>query len=172
MPKTLPFVRNPNSARARRDKTMLLPMPRATADELALRAHLALATMRAGVGSVRDAQTLTQTMILTGFIAEAGYGAATYEQLVVAEAAISAAFDRGRDTGEWRLDEGAASLFAAIVRPTMNNCARPRCGPSPKRANGSTASRQARRIDERTASWLEPVALVRQNRATALRQQN
>jgi hypothetical protein len=115
MPKTLPFVRNPNSARARRAKTMLLPMPSATADELALRVHLALATMRAGVGSVRDAQTLTQTMILTGYIAEAGYGAATYEQLVVTEAAISAAFDRGRDTGEWRLDEGAASVFAVIV---------------------------------------------------------
>jgi hypothetical protein len=28
---------------------------------------------------------------------------------------VSAAFDRGRDTGEWRLDEGAASQFAAIV---------------------------------------------------------
>jgi hypothetical protein len=94
---------------------MLLPMPRAAADELALRVHLALATMRAGVGSVCDAQTLTQTMILTGFIAEAGHGTATYEQLVVAETAISAAFDRGRDTGEWRLDEGAASLFAVIV---------------------------------------------------------
>jgi hypothetical protein len=89
---------------------MLLPMPRATADELALRVHLALATMRAGVGSVRNAQTLPQTMILTGFIAEAGYGAATYEQLVVAEAAISAAFDRGRDTGEWRLDEGTSTV--------------------------------------------------------------
>ncbi|MFL9936675.1 hypothetical protein P0D88_48705 [Paraburkholderia sp. RL18-103-BIB-C] len=115
MPKTLPFARHPNSARARRAKTMLLPMPRATADELALRVHLALATMWAGAGSVRDAQTLTQTMILTGFIAEGGYGAATYEQLVVAEAAMSAAFDRGRDTGEWRLDEGAASQLAAIV---------------------------------------------------------
>ncbi len=76
MPKTLPFARNPNSARARRAKTMLLPMPRATADELALRVPLALATMRAGVGSVRDAQTLTQTMILTGFIAEAAISTA------------------------------------------------------------------------------------------------
>ena len=59
MPKTLPFARNPNAARVRRAKTMLLPMPRATADELALRVHLALATMRAGAGSVHDAQTLT-----------------------------------------------------------------------------------------------------------------
>jgi hypothetical protein len=115
MPKTLHHARNVNAARARRTKTMLLPMPRATADELALRVHLALAAMRAGAGSVLDAQTLTQTMILAGFIAETGYGAATYEQLVVAEAAISAAFDRGSDTGEWRLDEGAASLFAVIV---------------------------------------------------------
>ncbi|WP_454829845.1 hypothetical protein [Paraburkholderia xenovorans] len=94
---------------------MLQPISRATADELALRVHLALAAMHADAGSVRDAQTLTQTMILTGFIAEARYGAATYEQLVVAEAAISAAFDRGSDTGEWKLDEDAASLFAVIV---------------------------------------------------------
>jgi hypothetical protein len=65
MPKTLPFARRPNSARARRAKTMLLPMPRATADDLALRVQLALATMWAGAGSARDAQTLTQTMILT-----------------------------------------------------------------------------------------------------------
>jgi len=115
MPRTLPFSRNTNAARARRAKTMLLPMPRATADELALRVHLALATMRDGTASVLDAQTLTQTMVLTGFIAEAGYGAAPYEQLVVAEAAISAAFDRGRDTGVWRLDDGAARLFAVIV---------------------------------------------------------
>ncbi|WP_346777702.1 hypothetical protein [Paraburkholderia aromaticivorans] len=56
---------------------MLLPKPRATAGELALRVHLAPATMRAGAGSARDVQTLTQTMILTGFLAETGYGAAT-----------------------------------------------------------------------------------------------
>lgn len=115
MPKPLPFSRNTNAARARRAKTMLLPMPRVTADELALRVHLALAMMRDGTGSVHDAQTLTQTMILTGFIAEAGYGTVTYEHLVVVEAAISATFDRGRDTGEWWLDDGAACLFAAIV---------------------------------------------------------
>ncbi|SEF13149.1 hypothetical protein SAMN02787142_7997 [Burkholderia sp. WP9] len=115
MPKTLPFAHSPNAARARRARTMLLPMSRTTADELALRIHLALAAMRAGAGSEHDAQTLTQTMILMGFIAEAGCGSATYEQPVVAEAVISAVFDRGRDTGEWRLDGEAADLFAGIV---------------------------------------------------------
>ena len=115
MPKASHFARNTNAARVRRTKTMLLPMPRASADEFALRVHLALATMRVGAGSVRDTQTLTQTMMLTGFMAAAGYGKVTAEQLLGAEVAISAAFDRGCDTGEWRLDDGAACLFAAIV---------------------------------------------------------
>jgi hypothetical protein len=115
MAKTVPFSRTTNAARAPRAKTMLLPMPRATSNELALRVHIALAALRNGAGSVRDAQTLTQTMILTGFLAESGYGCATDEQLGVADAAISAAFDRGRDTGEWRLDEKSFALFAVIV---------------------------------------------------------
>jgi hypothetical protein len=115
MAKTVSFSRSTNAARARRAKSMLLPMPRATADELALRVHLALAALRNGAGSVRDAQTLTQTMILTGFLVESGYGCTTYEQLVVAEAAIAAAFDRGRATGEWRLDGVSFALFAVIV---------------------------------------------------------
>lgn len=115
MQKTHRFARNTKAARGRRTKTMLLPMAQASADELALRVHLALAAMLAGVGSLREAQTLTQTMMLTGFVAAAGYGKVTPEQLVAAEAAISAAFDRGCDTGEWRLDDAAADLFAGIV---------------------------------------------------------
>ncbi|WP_236078647.1 hypothetical protein [Paraburkholderia domus] len=94
---------------------MLLPMPRASADDLALRVHLALAAMRAGAGGLRDAQTLTQTMMLAGFMAAAGYGAVTSEQLLGAQVAISAVFDRGCDTGEWWLDDDAAGLFAVIV---------------------------------------------------------
>jgi hypothetical protein len=115
MRKTHPSARNTNTARVQRTKTMLLPMPRASADELALRVHLALAAMRAGAGSLRDAQTLTQTMMLTGFMAAAGYGAVTSEELVGAQVAISAVFDRGCDTGEWWLDDDAAGLFAVIV---------------------------------------------------------
>jgi len=115
MPKTIPISRNTSAARARRVKAMLLPMPRATADELALRVHLALALMRAGSGSMTDAQTLTQTMILTGFLAEAGYGAARHEQLIAAEAAIAGSFDHGRETGRWELDDHGTHLFTAIV---------------------------------------------------------
>lgn len=48
-------------------------------------------------------------------MARAGYGEATFEQMRQAEADISAAFDRGGDTGEWHLDGQAAGRFDAIV---------------------------------------------------------
>lgn len=115
MAKPIPFSRSPQAARARRSKALLLPMPRHSADELSLQIHIALDAMRRGHGNAGAAQILTQTMILTGFLAEAGYEAATFEQLRSAEKAISAAFDRGRDSGEWTLDDEAFEQFATIV---------------------------------------------------------
>jgi hypothetical protein len=115
MAKTIPFRQSPQAARARKNRTLLLPLPQATSDELALRAHIALDAMRRGQGSVHAAQALTQAMILAGYLAEAGYGEATFEQMRQAESDISVAFDRGRDTGDWRLDGDAAGRFAVIV---------------------------------------------------------
>lgn len=60
---------------------MLLPIARQTADDLALRGHLALDALRRGGGSMSDAQTLTQVVLLTGFPAESGFGSMTDEQL-------------------------------------------------------------------------------------------
>lgn len=114
MAKTIPFNRSPQAARARRAKTLLLPMPRASADELSLQVHIALDTLRRGRGSVQAAQTMTQAMILAGLLAEAGYGTATFDQMQSAESAISEAFDRGRDTGAWILDEDGFAQFATI----------------------------------------------------------
>jgi hypothetical protein len=115
MAKTIPFTRNPQAARARRAKTLLLPMPRASADELSLQVHIALDALRRGCGNVQAAQTMTQAMILTGLLAEAGYGAATFDQMQSAESVISEAFDRGRDTGVWTLDGDGFAQFATIA---------------------------------------------------------
>ncbi|MEM5440595.1 hypothetical protein, partial [Paraburkholderia diazotrophica] len=68
-----------------------------------------------GMGNAGAAQTLCQAMILTGLLAEAGYGEATFEQMRDAEDVISAAFDRGRDSGVWSLDENGFRQFAVIV---------------------------------------------------------
>ncbi|CAG4926306.1 hypothetical protein [Paraburkholderia gardini] len=116
MAKTIPFPRNTQAAaRARRAKTLLLPMPRAAVDEISLQVHVALDALRRGCGTVHAAQTLTQAMILTGLLAEAGYGAATFEQMQQAEGILSAAFDRGRDTGVWMLDQDGFAQFAVIA---------------------------------------------------------
>ncbi|CAB3734242.1 hypothetical protein [Paraburkholderia rhynchosiae] len=115
MAQAIPFSRNTGAARARHAKVMLLPIARQTADDLALRAHLALDALRRGNGGMGDAQTLTQVMLLTGFLAESGFGAATGEQLSAAEREIAKVFDIGRDAGRWALDSAAFTLFAQIA---------------------------------------------------------
>ena len=109
------FSRNANAMRARHAKAMLLPVARQIADDLALRVHLALDTLRRGVGGMTEAQTLTQTMLLTRFLAEVGFGSTTGEELGAADRAISAVFDIGRETGEWKLDSPGVALFAKIA---------------------------------------------------------
>ncbi|MDE1182304.1 hypothetical protein [Paraburkholderia sp.] len=115
MAKTIPFSRNTRGAQARMAKTMLLPIPRRTADELALRAHVALDALRRGKGCIGDAQAMTQAMLLAVFLAELGYENVTAETLGDAERAIASTFDAGRESGEWRLDDTAVGLFAVIV---------------------------------------------------------
>ena len=115
MAQPIPLSRNTGAARARHAKAMLLPVARQTADDLALRVHLALDVLRRGAGSMTDAQTLTQIMLLTGFLAESGFGSATCDQLGAAERAVSAVFDTGRETGQWSLDSAGFALFASIA---------------------------------------------------------
>ncbi|MGY6123693.1 hypothetical protein ACW9YQ_34230 (plasmid) [Paraburkholderia strydomiana] len=90
-------------------------MPRAAADELSLQIHLALDAMRRAQGNASTAQTLCQAMILVGLLADLGYGDATAEQMRSAEKVISAAFDQGRDSGVWRLDDDGFMQFAIIA---------------------------------------------------------
>ncbi|PRX92240.1 MULTISPECIES: hypothetical protein [unclassified Paraburkholderia] len=115
MAQPIPLSRHTGAARARHAKAMLLPIPRQTADDLALRVHLALDALRRGAGSMSDAQTLTQIMLLTGFLAESGFGSVTGEQLGAAERAVSAVFDTGREAGKWELDDTGFALFATIA---------------------------------------------------------
>lgn len=115
MAKTIPFPGGNQAARARQAKALLLPIPRSTAAELILPVHIALDALRRGAGSMSAAQTLTQTMLLTGFLCDLGYGEMTYEQLRLADQAMAVTFDHGRTTDEWRLDEAHVELFASIV---------------------------------------------------------
>jgi len=115
MAKTLPFPGGNQAARARQAKALLLPIPRSMAAELILPVHIALDALRRGAGSTSAVQTLTQTMLLTGFLCDLGYGEMTYEQLRTADQALAVTFERGRESGEWRFDEAHIELFSYIV---------------------------------------------------------
>jgi hypothetical protein len=115
MAKTIPFSRSTQAARTRQAKAMLLPIPRSTAVELVLPVHIALDALRRGAGSMSAAQTMTQTVLLAGFLCHLGYGAMTYAELSAAEQVMAATFEHGRATGEWRVSDEHAELFADIV---------------------------------------------------------
>jgi hypothetical protein len=115
MANTIPFPGAAQAARDRKAKTRLLPMPRATADRLALEVHLALDILRRGQGRACDAQSLLQTMILAGLLAEQGHGHLELPAYREADFIICECFDRGRVTTEWSFDEGGFRAFARIV---------------------------------------------------------
>jgi hypothetical protein len=115
MAQPIPLSRNAGAARARHAKAMLLPLPRQVADDLALRVHLSLDALHRGIGGMTDAQTLTQIMLLTGFLAESGFGKVNGEELGAADRAVAAVFDIGRLTGIWRLNDAGFALFARIA---------------------------------------------------------
>jgi hypothetical protein len=101
--------------RARLNKALLLPIPRAVADELSLLMHVPLEALRLGKGWKEGAQRLTEVMLLASFLAEAGYGPFSNDVLMRSDAAIAATFDDGRQSGRWALEASAYELFAAIV---------------------------------------------------------
>ena len=115
MARTLPFNRNAQATRVRLSKMQLLPMPRSEADTLSLHAHCALQALRDGTGWMAGTQSLAEALILTAYIAEAGYGQITREAWVQSEIAISAAFAQGHATGVWKLDDASCEQIASVV---------------------------------------------------------
>jgi hypothetical protein len=115
MANTFPFAQTMQAARARINRTMLLPMPRATVDELALRLHLSLDTLRRGQGNITHAQAVLEAVIVTAFLVDGGYGSMTRDRLEAALRDLDRVFEQGRETGVWQLEEGLADLVAEIV---------------------------------------------------------
>jgi hypothetical protein len=114
MAKTLTFARQTQAARTRRNKAMLLPIPRTCADDLALQVHLALAALRRG-GSHHDARSLLHVHVLATTMVDAGYGALTQAQVNDADAALLGCFERGQAGGGWQLDDAGFDAIAPIV---------------------------------------------------------
>ncbi|KMZ13831.1 hypothetical protein BHUM_02026 [Candidatus Burkholderia humilis] len=111
MSHALPFKRS----RTPLTKAQLLPIPRATANELALHAHLAIKALRAGSVDIAPAQLIAETMLLVRFLAETGHGEFSHEALIDANRVMAAVFDAGQASSMWRLPADDVDEFAAIV---------------------------------------------------------
>jgi hypothetical protein len=90
-------------------------MPKQEADVLSLHAHCALQALLDGRGWVSGVQSLTEVLILTSFVAEAGYGAISRQTWIGAEAALNAAFKTGRETGIWEIHSTGLNCVGAVL---------------------------------------------------------
>ncbi|MBN3827205.1 hypothetical protein G3O00_26765 [Burkholderia sp. Ac-20384] len=107
--------RHQPSAHAKLARTLLLPMPRQKAEELALQYHSAFQALRMGRGSAHGLAVLLQLVVLAGFVDEARKHELRVEVLVATERGINAALEQGKTCGEWVLDPQTDELVAALI---------------------------------------------------------
>lgn len=107
--------RHQPSAHAKRARTLLLPMPRQKAEELALQYHAAFQALRMGCGSAHGLAVLLQLVVLAGFVDEARKHELRMEVLVATERGINAALEQGKACGKWALDPQTDELVAALI---------------------------------------------------------
>jgi hypothetical protein len=93
----------------------VLFLPREMADELSLRYHISLALLGAGHGSHYHLMYVTEILLLTFVLTEAGYGNLPASEFITALAGASAALHRGNREDKWYLDRGAINQFGEIL---------------------------------------------------------
>jgi len=103
-----------------------LPLPRASADELALRAHVALAALRRGQGSPSDLHKLSQALQLVALLAQGGLDPIVEE---TARRALESGYAEGRQRGVWALPEWRAvaevvTLYDVLLHDTPRHVLR------------------------------------------------
>ncbi|CAG4903440.1 hypothetical protein R52603_03088 [Paraburkholderia saeva] len=101
--------------RALHARAGVMMLPRQAADALSLHYHLSLAVLDAGHGSHHHLSYVTQILMLTYVLVEAGYGEYPSAEFLSAMNGASAAFARGQQAGEWFLERETADRFAAIL---------------------------------------------------------
>ena len=92
-----------------------LPMDSASARQLALTHHLALAACRGNGGNKHLINELIRAVYLTYFLQQMGFGALPFDAYVKAEAAISTALKNAERDGDWKIASRDASSLEEIL---------------------------------------------------------
>ncbi|MFP3637426.1 hypothetical protein [Paraburkholderia sp. SIMBA_054] len=109
-------------------KRALLPLPRATVDQISLGNHLALAACSGSGGSAHLFNELVRALYLTFYIGEMGYAAGTVELYRAAESGLEHSITRGNEDGTWVLEASARQLLEEVLRIHDNQLGSARAG--------------------------------------------
>ncbi|WP_156132254.1 hypothetical protein [Paraburkholderia terrae] len=92
-----------------------LPIPTQIVDQLSMRYHVALESMKVGKGSAAAAQALLEMVIATGLLADCGCGRLDHQLTRKAEAAIASATRDGIALGTWKLSGHGFQALCSMV---------------------------------------------------------
>jgi hypothetical protein len=95
-------------------KALLLPMNQASARELSLAHHLALAACRSDRGNKHLINELARAIYMTYFLQLARFGSLAVRVYLDAETALDNVLSRA-DDGDWRLSDDETSVFEAVL---------------------------------------------------------
>jgi hypothetical protein len=106
-PRTIP--------RVRASKVLLLPMPRADAEAMALHCRLAFEAIRNLRASRADEICMAQTVLLTSFLTEKGHGLLDLETIRKLEADVLAELDRNGAGNGWNFPNALLQPLLDVV---------------------------------------------------------
>jgi hypothetical protein len=111
-----PIFNRPEQVKRPQNKLSLLPISRASADDMSLRYHVSLEALRVGRGYVGAAQALATAMVVTFFLADAGYGTMSRQTFSISEDILARCIKTGRATDEWYFDDHGYQIFSALLK--------------------------------------------------------
>lgn len=107
-------MKTPRSTR-RKDALLLLPMPRAEADELVLMYRAALEAAKLGYTDASLTRRLFTAVLLTRFLTEAGHGLLNAHVLEEADKQLTTTYEHGNETGDWTCLPETIALLTRIL---------------------------------------------------------
>jgi hypothetical protein len=96
-------------------KALLLPMNQASARELSLAHHLALAACRSDRGNKHLINELARAIYMTYFLQLAGFGSLAVRIYLDAEMALENALARAENGGDGKLADDVTSVFEVVL---------------------------------------------------------
>ncbi len=101
--------------RIQASKSLLLPLPRRTADTMSLQCRLALENVRCQRATRADAICMAQVLLLTVYLAEDGFCRLDLSSLRELERDLLALLDQGSSTDEWNFAHHLIEPMTRVV---------------------------------------------------------